>query len=387
MLSKNMPVDIMEHLFKDFKKFPLEMNEISDKLKAKLQTFYKDITEISKETPRFTHEEAQNVKDNTSLLGSNFVPSIISSEIKKCKRFFIFKTKINNKFNVTVKFLVNNNDEINDYFNIFKKIYIWLKFIYKYSDTKQTKFTLYIYLSDYKKKLPDTKTELLSQVNCNTAVTYACAINGECLIYRKEEWFKVLIHETMHSLCLDFSGLDYPKLKSKVKELFPIKSEFEISESYSEFWATFLNSAFESFFVSETEASFIKNWEIMMYFENIFTFFQVIKILDFLEIIDYENLLIKSTYKEKTHVFEYYIIKMIFLFNYDSFFQLCDKHNSKTICFTKTDIMLDKIFSFIKEKHKSQELLENLNWMKIYYARFSDNKETIGNTMRMTLFS
>ena len=48
-------------------------------------------------------------------------------------------------------------------------------------------------------RLPENKTDILDQVNCNTAVTYACAVNGECLIYRKEEWFKVFIHETFHA--------------------------------------------------------------------------------------------------------------------------------------------------------------------------------------------
>ena len=33
--------------------------------------------------------------------------------------------------------------------------------------------------------------------------------NGKILIYRKEEWKKVLIHELFHSLCLDFSGIRF----------------------------------------------------------------------------------------------------------------------------------------------------------------------------------
>ena len=61
--------------------------------------------------------------------------------------------------------------------------------------------------------------KVLDQDNCNTAVTYACAIKGECLIYRKEEWFKVLIHETMHALCLDFSGFTYTNLKTNIENI------------------------------------------------------------------------------------------------------------------------------------------------------------------------
>ena len=43
------------------------------------------------------------------------------------------------------------------------------------------------------------------------------------MIYRREEWKKVLIHELFHSLCLDFSSVKYDDLRTKMKKLFDVK--------------------------------------------------------------------------------------------------------------------------------------------------------------------
>ena len=378
-----MQLDLMKPFFKDFMEFPLKTQELSSILRATLKKYYMDIKKMSNETVNYT-SQIETVDDNSSLLNSRYIPKNISGEIKNCEKMFVFKAKIN-KFDLIVKFVLKNNEDTDKYHEKFKKIYTWLKFIYKYSDSKQKKFILYLYLSEHKKLLPESKTEILDQVNCNTAVTYACAVNGECLIYRKEEWFKVLIHETMHSLCMDFSGLDYKKLRKDVKSIFPLKSEFEISESYSEFWATFLNTTFTSTFLSKNETEFLVNWEVMIYIETLFSMFQVSKILDFLEIIEYENLFKPNTYRQRTHVFEYYILKLIFLMNYNSFFKLCYDNNSEIICFKKTPKMLEEIFKFIKNNYKSDKLIKNLKWMGKYY---NENKgDELLKTMRMSIFS
>lgn len=378
-----MQIELMKPFFKDFMEFPLETKQLSSILTSTLKKYYKDIKKMTSETINYT-SQIKDIDGESSLLNSTYIPRNISNEIKKCEKEFVFKAKIN-KFDLIVKFVIKNNEKTNDYHEKFKKIYVWLKFIYKYSESKQKKFLLYLYLSDHKKVLPENKTDILDQVNCNTAVTYACAVNGECLIYRKEEWFKVLLHETMHSLCMDFSGLDYKKLRKDIKDIFPLKSEFEISESYSEFWATFLNTTFNSAFLSKNEKEFLENWEVMIYIEILFSMFQVSKILNFLEIVEYQSLFEPNTYRQKTHVFEYYIVKLIFLMNYNSFFKLCYENNDEIICFKKTGKMLQEIFKFIKNHYKSDKLISNLKWMKQYYNKNNDKK--LLKTMRMTIFS
>ena len=97
----------------------------------------------------------------------------------------------------------------------------------------------------------ENKMNIIDSYNVNTAVTYACAKDGEVYIYRHEEWFKVLMHEVMHSFCLDFSPVHSNvtnKLKENIKNLFPINCKLDIAESYTEFWANIINLSFISFY-------------------------------------------------------------------------------------------------------------------------------------------
>ncbi len=153
---------------------------------------------------------------NNDLLKSNFVPSNIQNTFKNIKLSYIYEFTINN-VKITVNFFLYNEENVDIYNTHIKKIVLWLKLAYSYANNNKKSFLLNIFLSESKKYLPKNETSVLGSKNVNTAVTYACAVEGECLIYRKEEWFKVLMHETMHALCLDFSGFSYNSLKKKIK--------------------------------------------------------------------------------------------------------------------------------------------------------------------------
>ena len=76
-------------------------------------------------------------------------------------------------------------------------------------------------MTPFKKKLPENDYEILSPTHCNSAVTTSCIRNGEICIYRKEEFLKVLIHESFHIFGLDFSGLPISRLKKNILKIFP----------------------------------------------------------------------------------------------------------------------------------------------------------------------
>ena len=112
---------------------------------------------------------------------------------------------------------------------------------------KVKSLNIFLYLTPKLKKLPKSDIEILGPEHCNSAVTFACSPQGELLIYRYEEWKKTLIHELFHSLCLDFSLVNYEKLKKNVNTIFNVNSEMLISETYSEFWANIINCCFCSY--------------------------------------------------------------------------------------------------------------------------------------------
>lgn len=377
--------------------FPFIFDYENKDIKNIIQKFYKEIKKLdsSKKRLPFTKniKKKQNYMSNDSLidlLDSDFTPSIIKKEMDQIDEIIEYSININN-IPFTINFLKIDDENI-DYNSYFQQICLWLLYILPYSNSKMKSFNLVLYLSKHKKTIPKNQTTIFNNIHCNTAVTYACAINGSCLIYRKEEWYKVLIHETMHAFCLDFSGLDYKELRKKMKGIFPLKIDFEVSESYSEFWATILNSLFKSYMLTRDDEdivnfdSFYYIFSTMIYFENAYALFQTVKILDFMNIHEYKDLYENRVlFKQKTNLFEYYILKLILLFNYVDFLLLCNDNNTNCINFQKSQTMLNKIFTFIKNKYKDRKLLQSLEYMKSIYNEVSQDN-FMKKTMRMTIF-
>ena len=84
---------------------------------------------------------------------------------------------------------------------------------------------MYIYFTSLKKKLPNSNIHILGENNVNTAFTHTCPVNSEIVIFRKEEWFKVLMHETFHNFALDFSNMNTEQCHLFIKNIFPLNSK------------------------------------------------------------------------------------------------------------------------------------------------------------------
>ena len=105
----------------------------------------------------------------------------------------------------------------------------------------------------------------------------------------------------MHSLCLDFSGINYSTLKTRIKNIYDIKSDFQISESYCEYWATILNCAFISYeflYDKHDTENFLLYFDFCIQMEKIFSIFQCVKVLSYMGLL-YENLFKEDSIKNK----------------------------------------------------------------------------------------
>jgi hypothetical protein len=283
-----------------------------------------------------------------------------------------------------VKFIVEEpNAELlvhvyNDYV---KKVLVWFNFINKYAIERQCSksITVYIYLTSLKKKLPESNIHILKENHVNTAFTYTCQINSEIVVFRKEEWLKVLMHETMHNLALDFSDMNYKEVDSKIVELFPVTTRGNSFEAYTEFWAEILNASFCSYYMipsmkKNAENEFIKNFEFFLQFEKVFGIFQMVKTLNFMGL-KYEDLYSKNVkskimrrtlYKEKSNILSYYVIRVILLNNWQDFLKWCNTHNklNSLIQFKKSSENMQAYFDFIKDNYNNIELLEHVKKME-----------------------
>ena len=385
----------------------------SDKI---LRTIYNDI-KISdsyvsileeKQLIKLDTKDVKTVRElpKSQLMDSSFIPSNIKDNILYNIIGYMKLSTTIAKMNINIYYGIFNKKDFNNLskikYNLLEALKI-VKFCTLYADLRSMKsLNIYLYLTDEEKKLPNNPILILNPSNCNSAVTFACASDGRVMIYRKEEWKKVLIHELFHSLCLDFSSLKYEKLRKKMKTLFDVKSDFEISESYSEFWATIINSCFISFNLLDDPRdvdNFLLFVDFCIQLERIFSLFQMVKILHYMGL-RYENLyknnaLSKSfrkiLYKEDTNVLCYYIIKTILLFYNDNFLEYCFINNNNIIKFDKIEQNLNNFFNFIDKKHNTKIFLESVRKMELFFAQLRTPlfnktiKDPIIKTTRMTI--
>ena len=290
--------------------------------------------------------------------------------------------------------------DISKYNTYVDAMLVWLLVLNKYASKKcAEKLIVYIYLTNLEKKVPVSNMETLNQTHVNTAFTMTCPKNSEIVIFRKEEWFKVFIHETFHNFGLDFSGINNEICKQRILSLFPVKSEVNLFEAYSEFWAKIINCIFCSYMQLKNKndiRAFLSNFEILINLERIYSLFQMVKVLQFMNL-TYEQLyksnneLLSLLYKEQTNVLSYYVITLLLVNNYTEFIQWCNTNNSSLLQFKKTNTNLHSLCTFIERNYKTKSLLHCIHVMEQLLVKLrnqktqkKENKYMLDN-LRMTI--
>ena len=357
-------------------------------------TFYKNNKTFDKLTKQFYNEikKIKTIKidikkkdfNSGDLSESHFVDKKAKNALKKAKHSYVSEFNVlQSKVELNLIGPARTNAKRK---KTVDRIYRLLYFIISHSKMSLKTLKIVLFLNNSDKKI-GKKYEILSPKHVNTAVTYACAANGEIFLYRNEEWFKVLAHELMHSLCLDFSGLDIKILKDNFKKLFKINSDYEISESYAEFWATVINVLFLSYDISSSYKSFKENVAMMLDIEKIFSLYQVTKILKYMKIDGYEKFIDNNhLYEEKTNVFAYYIVKSILLYHYDDFLLFCHENNApkNPILFYKSPGNLNHFFNFILKHYQEEDMMKDFRAMEL--ISHDVKNDDLKKSMRMTLF-
>ena len=338
---------------------------------------------------------------------SSVFPRYIRDYIEKNETGYLtYKCTIGGRV-IKIIFTLFNNVEDHTITNDVKMIHVWLTICSLYAaETCAKTLTIYIYKTPFNKSLPDNKLTTLSSEHVNTAYTSSCVSNGEIVVFRKEEWFKVFIHETFHTFGLDFSTTSSSKIiHNGVKQLFPIKSEFNIYEAYTETWARIINSCFYSYSTLENKKDkkqFIINSTFCLELERMFTLYQCNKVLRFMGL-DYTDIcssddstsvsLRRNLYKENTNVFAYYILSALFINNYFEFLNWCNINNSTNqLClkFKNTDDTHKSFVDYISRQYKCNELLKGLEDMNQLHSKIvknsTKNDQLLLTTTRMTLF-
>ena len=386
-----MSMSNISHAFLDFFSSysnNIKKTKISNKNKYTFKHFYNFINKNENKVKN-DNTQIKNIQflDNKQTIINKFTflneSSIFLSKkiqntiVRQMTSIKTFSVKIKNiMFTINIFLLNYENKDIN---NMKTKIVRLLYFLSNFIiDDKIKSLKINIILLDLKKELP-MHNKVLDSYNVNTGLTWACSPHGQIIIYRKEEWCKVLIHELFHSLCFDFANLNInSKIKHKLSSLFFLKHcKFEISETYSEFWANIINSMLISYDITDNFNQFLKQFVIFHTIEKYFSIFQSIKVLHYMGL-DYntitsldmsdKNLSIKR-YAEKTNVFSYYILKMVWLFHLNETLDFfTNKHKNNIIYSNKDYKYLDNLIVYTSKVYDSKQLLlEIKKYTTLYY--------------------
>jgi hypothetical protein len=294
--------------------------------------------------------------------------------------------------NITVHFILENSNDITNCDKHINLIIHLMCILNIYSNKMcSKKLTIFIYMTSLQKELPKTNAHVLDQTNVNTAFTRTCMHTAEIVIFRKEEWFKVLIHESFHNFGLDFADMNNNECHAKILRMFKVSSEVNLFEAYTEFWAEILNACLCSFLILQNKNDvneFLLNVDFFINFERTYSFFQLVKTLDFMGVTYtdlYSSSLKNSNYKEKSNILAYYIIKTILIHNFQDFLSWCQTHNTSLLQFNKEDNKQIKMCNFIEQKYMSNTLLNNIYKTDTLFRKCK-GKNRLSQNMRMTMF-
>ena len=368
----------------------------------KLKSDNKKIYEFNVKNINHVHD----IPKSDSLFDSSFIPKNIDTVIDNESDYTIsYKFKIKDR-EITIIFVTCNENiafNIEKYNNYMDNIFIWFYIASKYAFSYcSKKLNVYIYLTNINRILPKSSIHVLEPVHINGGVSNVCVKKSlsEIVIFRREEWFKVLIHETFHNYGLDFSDLIINSLKNSFRNLFPINSEMLIFEAYTEYWGELINMCFICFITSQNskdneKEKFIQLIRELINIEKSFSLFQCNKILhhmglEYTDLFKKDNISnIKRTnlYKENTNVFPYYILKCILMYFCEDFLIWNDTHNTSLLRFNKTNSNLQSFYEFVEEKHNSKIFLQDMKKMEKYYINLLKSKKNtlLKTTMRMSI--
>jgi len=415
---------------------PSSQTDLSTKTEDILEHFYNDLldahdilTHVKKQASRsgtkYYEKTITKITDPSQIIrskntGSKYFPAFVETHINGTARYLVdirfttvFKRKVRIIFTTEEESdnPISHPDVIDKFVAL---VYTWINVVHHYAKSECSQMlTIYVYLTSLKKLLPNTSQEVIGVNNVNTAYTIPCSEPSEIIIYRKEEWFKVLLHESFHNFALDFATMPSDACVKRILETFPIESEVNLFEAYTESWAEIMNLAFCCFFKTHPTAltspreiseenyeknleTFLGNFREISVAELNYSVFQMVKMLNHMGL-NYESihsrdarLVIKrdNLYKENSHVFAYYIAKGIILFNYQGFLGWCDKHNDNILQFKETDETQHAFCEFIEKRFNNKRFLSSVAYCEQLFDRLTAthrSDDPVIQSARMTL--
>ena len=273
--------------------------------------------------------------------------------------------------------------------------------------TCSSTLNIFIYMTKFKKLFPAAMGEAIDAEHANTGLSYHCAKNNDLVVYRKEEWFKVLIHELFHAFGLSFIEEDMPPgvdaaMQTMLKKTYAISHPVRVYETYCEIWGRVLNVCFACFSPSTTGtmgASPVLNPKVNAFIECVmdglhrdaqFALHQYAKIMRYMDIpcavmcapTSENRAIVAEKYRESTNVFAYYVMTCALLNSPDAFLVWCYENNPTTAAKPRPNVMQFRT-SVPSNFNGFMELLYHCK-QRCPVPLGVGQDDVLGSTMRMT---
>lgn len=289
-------------------------------------------------------------------------------------------------------------------------------------DTCSARLSVYIYLTEFEKRFPTQQGQPLDSEHANTGMSYHCAGTNDVVVYRREEWFKVLIHELFHALGLSFIESDMPRgvdaaMQAMLQKMYAISHPVRIYETYCEIWARILTVLFDCFADDDSNSnlkgtgtnsnnssssSAITELQFQVFMDCAmegleanarFARQQCAKLLRYADLsyvilatpTEENRAIVAEKYRENTNVFAYYFLTCVLLHSPDEFMGWCYKNNpctktSKNILQFRTAV-LSNFNGLMELLHHCKQRCPALD----SGSSVGDVDDVLGSSMRMTV--
>lgn len=227
----------------------------------------------------------------------------------------------------------------------------------KYSKLSCNSLRILIYLTPFKKEFGNSSI-IIGPNEVNSGMTTECSFGNTIVVYRKEEWLKVCMHECIHFFGLDFSYVDNRIYKPLLEKVFCLKSDYLLSEALTEFWA-------EVMYICLYHVLYDKSILSLLHIELEHSINQCKKILHFMNI-TYTDIFAKKNsqtapkFVENTNVFCYYFLKTLFFYYIQEFLEWTQSHNTTLLSIDKSTNTIKSLCTWIENASKRSEFIRSM---------------------------
>lgn len=352
--------------------FFLNYYKVLNSSKEQILTYFENTNKIHLREKYYKNIIINKNNNNfNKYLTGDFISYYKKSIIQKSKKCKIVIAK-----NIDISFYYENdkiNNNIDEIIYYLLLIYYTISKIYNYEE----KLNLIIFYLDFKKF---TSNNSVSYININSGYSY----KNNIILFRKEELFKVFIHEVLHVVGLDNKYNLIPSSQKLLSKIFHIQSEQLYNEGYIEFSAIIYHSLFISFIFTKNFNSYKNLFQKLIKYEILFSYIQLSKILNIYNLSPYD-FFEENNYTEDTNTFSYFYLKLLMLEKY-SFFIERVLYKNKIFYFNEAKLYKYIIYLLDSKSKFLSNILENIDIIQnILLRKCNNNTSYFCKNLRLSL--